>query len=300
MEDIIIVENLVKKYDDFVAVNNISFTVRQGQFFAFLGPNGAGKSTTINILCSLLKKTSGSIKVCSHEVDFEDEFIRQKIGVVFQENVLDDLLTVKENLLTRGALYFKDSKKLQEKYSFVIDFLKLSEIENKHFKNLSGGQKRKVEVARALISDPQILVLDEPTTGLDPETRKTVWELLIKLKKEFGITIFLTTHYMEEAAAADYVVVINKGNIVAKGSPNDLKTAYAQDVLVLYANNASAVKKYLTNNNFTFETNKKEFTVLLNNTKESINIINALNEQIDALEILKGTLDNAFINIIRG
>jgi len=301
MEDIIVVKNLSKKYGDFVAVDHIDFSVRKGQFFAFLGPNGAGKSTTINILCTLLKKTEGNIKICGFELDSQDEEIRRKIGVVFQENVLDDFLTVKENLHSRAKLYFKnDTQAQKEKYDFVVNFLDLIELENKLFKTLSGGQKRRVEIARALIGKPEILILDEPTTGLDPETRKTVWGLLYKLKQDFGVTIFLTTHYMEEASEADYVIVINKGKIAAQGTPNDLKANYSKDNLKLLTNNTEEVKTYLENKKIEYSYQKKEFIVKLDSTIEAIDIAQDLKQYLQSLEIIKGTLDDAFIKIIRG
>jgi len=301
MEDIIVVKNLLKKYGDFVAVDHIDFSVRKGQFFAFLGPNGAGKSTTINILCTLLKKTEGDVNICGNELDKQDEEIRRKIGVVFQENVLDDFLTVKENLYSRAKLYFKNDVLAQkEKYDFVVNFLDLIKLENKLFKTLSGGQKRRVEIARALIGKPEILILDEPTTGLDPETRKTVWGLLYKLKQDFGVTIFLTTHYMEEASEADYVIVINQGKIAAQGTPNDLKANYSKDNLKLIANNTKEIKAYLENKNIEYSYQKKEFVVKLDSTIEAIDIAQDLKQYLQSLEIIKGTLDDAFIKIIRG
>jgi multidrug/hemolysin transport system ATP-binding protein len=301
MEDIIVVSNLLKKYDEFVAVNRINFTVRKGQFFAFLGPNGAGKSTTINILCTLLGKDEGTVTISGLEVDQDDELIRHKIGVVFQENVLDEFLSVKENLLYRGRLYFhNDTTRLLERYRFVIEFLDLKEIENKRYKHLSGGQKRRVEIGRALISNPEILILDEPTTGLDPETRQNVWKVINRLKNEFHLTIFLTTHYMEEAATADYVIVINRGNIVAQGTPNDIKEQYSKDHLKFYPKDMALALRYLDDNKYLYVVNKKEISVELDTTLNAITIIENCKDNMQSFEVLKGTMDDAFVNIIRG
>jgi len=301
MENIIEVKNLIKRYGDLVAVDNIDFDVRKGQFFAFLGPNGAGKSTTINILCTLLAKDSGTVLIGGCELDKEDDQIRHKIGVVFQENVLDNFLTVKENLMYRGKLYFsKDKAGLNARYRFVVDFLDLKEIEDKQYKHLSGGQKRRVEIGRALISNPEILILDEPTTGLDPETRQNVWSTIHRLKNEHHMTIFLTTHYMEEASAADYVIVINKGKIVAKDTPNDIKIKYSKDLLKFYAKDIEKTKKILSKNNIEFRMDKKEFIINLSNTVSAIPILDFLKGEMESFEVLKGTMDDAFINIIRG
>jgi len=301
MEDIIKVSNLLKKYDKFVAVDHIDFSVRKGQFFAFLGPNGAGKSTTINILCTLLNKDEGTVSISGLEIGTDDDLIRHKIGVVFQENVLDNFLTVRENLLYRGRLYFhSNTKELMERYQFVIDFLNLKEIENKRYKHLSGGQKRRVEIGRALISNPEILILDEPTTGLDPETRQTVWKTINQLKNEYHMTIFLTTHYMEEASTADYVIVINHGQIVAKGTPNELKETYSKDLFKVYSKNLNKAKITLEEMNVPFKMNKKEIIIEIEGTTSSIGLIEALKDNLDSFEVLKGTMDDAFINIIRG
>ena len=211
MDKILEVNHLTKKFGDLVAVNDISFYVKRGELYAFLGQNGAGKSTTIRMMITLLTKDSGTVKL-NGKVD--EAYIRNKIGVVFQENVLDNLLTVKENLISRGALYANNKKEVLERYQYLIDYLKLKEIENQRFKTLSGGQKRRVEIARALFANPELLILDEPTTGLDPETRQIVWHVINDLRQQKGITVFLTTHYMEEAAHADHIVIIHKGNIV--------------------------------------------------------------------------------------
>ena len=213
MTNAITVKNLTKKYDDFTAVNGISFEVEEGELFAFLGENGAGKSTTINILCTILDKTAGEVSVFGHELSRDDDEIRNLIGIVFQNSVLDKKLTVGENLMTRGAYYGLDKKQIRKRLEPYMDDFEIGEIWNRKYERLSGGQRRRVDIVRALINDPKILFLDEPTTGLDPKSRKIVWDHIRKLKKEKQLTIFLTTHYMEETADADEVKILEHGNI---------------------------------------------------------------------------------------
>ncbi len=220
MSDTVIqVKGLKKYFGDVKAVDNISFEVEQGELFGFLGINGAGKSTTINMLCTLLPPTKGEVMVCGLRAGRENEQIRKQIGVVYQDHCLDGLLTVKENLFTRGALYEKNSKKLRENISKICQILELTEVYGRRVGKLSGGQKRRCEIARALVNTPKVMFLDEPTTGLDPATRKKVWQCLDRLRREEKMTIFLTTHYMEEAAEADRVVVMNDGQVLLDDNP---------------------------------------------------------------------------------
>ncbi|HCW53522.1 MAG TPA: ABC transporter [Clostridium sp.] len=237
MSNIIEVNNLIKSFGDFTAVDNISFSIKKGTLFGFLGINGAGKSTTISILCTLSKMTSGSVKLCGYDIGKDDSLIKSKIGVVFQDNSLDDKLTVKQNLILRGALYENNRRVLQENIKNICNDLGINYLLNNKYRDLSGGQKRICDVARALIHKPEILFLDEPTTGLDPKTRRVLWESIEKIRKQNNMTIFLTTHYMEEAAKADNIAVINKGRIVAEGTPFKLKEMYSKDKLKLECNN---------------------------------------------------------------
>jgi multidrug/hemolysin transport system ATP-binding protein len=233
MENVLQVRNLIKSFNGVKVVDDISFNVGKGEFFTFLGQNGAGKSTAINMLIGLLKADSGEIV----GVD------KNKIGVVFQNNIFDDMLSVQENLSLYANLYL-DRETAKQKIDEIIKLLGLDEYNNKKFKTLSGGQKRKSEVARALLINPEILFLDEPTTGLDARTRIELWKVITKLRKENGMTIFLTTHYMEEAASADNVVIIHKGKIIANGSPAELKARYSQDKLIITNNGGkTAVEK---------------------------------------------------------
>ena len=226
MNEIIKVSSLKKSYGNVKAVKGINFSVEKGSLFAFLGPNGAGKSTTIDILCTLNKFDDGRISIAGYDLQHESNEIRNRIGVVFQDNLMDKKLTVKENLMIRAGFYY--NSKIKRKLA-VSEATKYSEIEgflHRDYGTLSGGQRRRVDIARALLNTPKILFLDEPTTGLDPQTRKHIWETVERLQKENNMTIFLTTHYMEEAAKADYVVVMDDGLIVAQGTPYELKEKY--------------------------------------------------------------------------
>jgi multidrug/hemolysin transport system ATP-binding protein len=297
MDMIIKVENLKKSYGDLLAVNDVSFDVKRGSLFAFLGPNGAGKSTTINMMTTLLKQDEGFVYLNGKT---EADYIRNKIGVVFQENVLDEDLTVKENLFVRGALYLKSKGEIKERYDMLSSFLGLSSYENQRFKTLSGGQKRRAEIARALFSNPEILLLDEPTTGLDPETRQIVWKLILDLKNQKGLTVFLTTHYMEEAANADHVVIINQGKIIVQGTPASLKEKYSKDLLKIVPENKQQMIDFLGKEKISYQRISDQFVISLEDSKDSLEIICQIKENIKSLEVIKGTMDDVFINVIGG
>lgn len=234
MEHMIEVKGLKKYFREVKAVDDISFTVEKGELFGFLGINGAGKSTTINMLCTLFAPTAGEINICGCRLGKEDEKIRESIGVVWQDNCLDRRLTVKENLYVRGALYGFTGTGLKENVERVCDRLQLGEIYNRQYGKLSGGQKRRCELGAALVNTPKVLFLDEPTTGLDPATRKLVWKSLDKLREDDGMTVFLTTHYMEEAARAGHIAIIDSGKIREFGTPFELKERYAKDKLRIW------------------------------------------------------------------
>jgi len=297
MDWIVRVENLVKSYGDVKAVRDISFSIKRGSLFAFLGPNGAGKSTTINMMTTLLDPNSGKIYL-NEQTD--DVYFRNKIGVVFQGNVLDDFLTVKENLLYRGSLYMNDKRAVKARYDELVQYLNMHDFENQRFITLSGGQKRRAEIARALFSNPEILLLDEPTTGLDPETRQVVWKVIDDLKKKHGLTIFLTTHYMEEAANADHVVIINKGEIVAQGTPALLKDQYSYDRLKVVPLNKEELIQTLDSINRQYEKIADQYIVVVEDAKDAIYLIDLLKDNIKQFEVLKGTMDDVFINVIGG
>jgi len=297
MKKIIEVHNLSKKYGNVEAVKNIDFYVEQGKLFAFLGPNGAGKSTTINILCTLLSYESGNIVIDDHILGKDNQYIREQIGIVFQESVLDPLLSVSENLIARGSFYNMKQKELLEAVDEAMRIVDISDLKNRHYDKLSGGQRRRVDIARALIHHPKILFLDEPTTGLDPQTRRNVWNTILKLQKDKGMTVFLTTHYMEEAAEADYVIVIDKGQIAAKGTPTELREKYSSDSIQIKPLDKQAAIAILNENKITFYESTDLLIVNLKSTVEAIPLLKLLQEQVVSFQVLNGTMDDAFIGI---
>jgi multidrug/hemolysin transport system ATP-binding protein len=295
--NIIEVSGLHKSYGSIHAVKGLDFYVEAGKIFAFLGPNGAGKSTTIDIICTFLKPDSGSVTVDGHILGREDSEIRSLIGAVFQDNLLDNLLTVEENLKTRGSFYGLRGKALNEAVKRAAEITGITELLRRPYGKLSGGQRRRCDISRALVHTPKILFLDEPTTGLDPQTRKVVWDTITSLQKETGMTVFLTTHYMEEAAGADYVIVIDDGLIVAKGTPADLKERYTSDKLSLVCKDKEAVCALLDSQKIQYKASTEQVVVMLPSTLSSVPLINQFYEYITGFEVTKGTMDDAFIAI---
>lgn len=234
MQNILEVENLTKSYGEVQAVRGISFSVEKGSLFSFLGVNGAGKSTTINILCSILQKDAGKVRMAGFDLDTQAAEIKRRIGVVFQDSVLDELLTVKDNLTVRASYYGLRGEAWRKRLGELCEMLDLGEILNRPFGKLSGGQKRRADIARGLVANPELLILDEPTTGLDPQTRRKVWETVRVLREKTGMTVFLTTHYMEEADGSDRVVILDGGSIAANDTPVALKNTYSRNYLYLY------------------------------------------------------------------
>lgn len=292
----ITVKNLSKKYKNFLAVDNISFEVKEGEFFAFLGENGAGKSTTINILCTILEKTEGDVKVFDYRLGTDDDAIRDSIGIVFQNSVLDKKLSVKENLYTRGAYYGLSRKEVDERLTPISEQFELKEIWNRGYEKLSGGQRRRVDIVRALLNNPKILFLDEPTTGLDPMSRKVVWNYIDYLRKEKHMTIFLTTHYMEEVRDADRVVILDKGHVVADDTPAGLKSRYTNSKLIWYTLETDENRKLLEGFDYSYEVDH----YVVNLPKEGFDITGFLNshkEKITDYEVIKGSMDDVFLNL---
>lgn len=297
MGNILTVTNLKKNYKEVKAVNDISLTVKEGELFCLLGKNGAGKTTSINIIITLLKKDAGEVFL--HDSS-DTKYIRNNIGVLFQENIFDSNLTVKENILFYGSLYIKSKTKIEERYNEIRELLQLQEFENKRFCKLSGGQKRKAEIGRSLFTNPKILFLDEPTTGLDPETRVLVWKILKDLQVKFNTTLFLTTHYMEEAALADTIVIIDKGIVVCEGSPLSLKERYSFDTVIIETNEPIIFKKYLELNNFLYSQKNDIFEISIKDSEDSIKIISDNKDIIKNLEVKKGNMDDVFIRAVGG
>ena len=289
------VKDLIKNYDDIEAVKKISFTVEKDSFFAFLGPNGAGKSTTINIISTLLDKNSGDVIVLDNVIGKDDSKIRNKIGVVFQNSMLDDLLTVKENLIVRASFYDINKAKLLERIDEINEYLEINSFVNQRYGELSGGQRRKADIARALINWPEILILDEPTTGLDPKSRKDIWKLIEKLRTKREITIFLTTHYMEEVIDANKVVIIDNGVIVAQGSSEELRLKYSNDRVKIIPNNN--LEKILKEDKIDYYVVNDTINIILDNCFDGLDLVEKYKKHIREFEILRGDMDDVFLNI---
>ena len=287
------VKGLTKNYDDINAVKGIDFSIKKGEFVALLGPNGAGKSTTINILCTLLKQTNGDVFYEEHQVGKDDENIRRKIGIVFQDNVLDEKLTVRENLITRGILYTKNKKEVLLKVDDIINTLLIEDFKDQHYGSLSGGQRRRVDIARALLHSPEILFLDEPTTGLDPSTRKLVWATLKKLRDQ-GLTIILTTHYMEETVDCDQVIIMNKGEIICTDTPQQLRINYSHDTLKVVGD-LDAIKTKILDREF--KEIQDYLEIKLENSLDGLSLLEQIKEDIQAFEVLRGSMDDVFLNL---
>ncbi len=292
---IIEAKNLKKYFGNVRAVDGVDFTVEKGDLFGFLGVNGAGKSTVINMLATLLAPSDGDVTVCGHSLGKENEKIRRKIGIVWQQNCLDDILTVEENLICRGSLYENDPRKNREGVARVVKLLKLDDLLKRRYGKLSGGQKRRCEIAAALVHTPEILFLDEPTTGLDPATRHSVWETVQQLRSDFGMTVFLTTHYMEEAAQANHIVLLDNGKVVALGTPFELKERYAHDALTVQPLDSSA-EEALKKLGVGYESNDGVLEIALKSTLDALPILSALDGKISGFEVVQGTMDDVFLN----
>ncbi len=297
MDNIIDVRGLTKSYGSVRAVKGIDFYVETGKIFAFLGPNGAGKSTTIDIICTFLKPDAGSVTVDGHVLGSEDTAIRAVIGAVFQDSLLDNLLTVEENLKTRGSFYGLKGKRLDDAVRRAAKVTGVTELLKRPYGKLSGGQRRRSDISRALVNTPKILFLDEPTTGLDPQTRKAVWETIQSMQRETGMTVFLTTHYMEEAAGADFVIVIDDGEIVAKGTPAELKEKYTTDRLSLVSRDAEALRAALDAERVEYRSAADQVVISVASTLDALPIIERFKDKITGFEVTKGTMDDAFIAV---
>jgi len=293
MKNIIEIKNLDKSFQDVHAVDDLSLVVKEGELFAFLGVNGAGKSTTISIMCGTLSKDGGEVIIDGMNVDHDMKNITKEIGVVYQTSALDAKLSVKDNLTSRASLYGITGKAAKERIAALSEMLDFKELLPRTFEKLSGGQKRRVDVARALIHNPKILILDEPTTGLDPEARKLLWNVVTNLRKSRNMTVFLTTHYMEEAADADYVVILDKGKIAAEGTPLSLKNEYTGDFVTIYNAEEENVKAL----GLPYEKIRDAFRVSVKDTAEARDLIMKNPALFTDFEITKGKMDDVFLSV---
>ncbi len=294
MHKVISIKNLTKNFGDIKAVDNISFEVEEGSLFAFLGLNGAGKSTTINIISTLLKKDGGQVKIMDFDLDSQAKEIRKNIGIIFQGSILDSTLSVKDNLSIRASFYGFSGQKWNDRLKELDRLLGLEDILSRPYGKLSGGQKRRVDIARGLINSPKILILDEPTTGLDPMTRKTVWEVIEKIRKEEKMTVFLTTHYMEEANNADDVIILDGGKIVAQGSPVQLKNKYSRDYLIVYSPKNTKMDRAFDGLDYEYD---GAYRIKLTGSTHAKELLKKHDDIIEDFEVVKGDMDDVFLNV---
>ncbi len=293
MDNIMEISHLHKSFGAVKAVQDLNFCVKKGELFAFLGVNGAGKSTTINIMCGELRKDSGSVLIGGADLDKEPDSIRRKLGVVFQSSVLDKDLSVRDNLRSRAALYGIHGKAFEKRLEELTELLDFADLLKRPLGKLSGGQRRRIDIARALLHQPEILILDEPTTGLDPQTRTNLWQVIGRLRREQGMTVFLTTHYMEEAADADYVVIIDHGRIAAEGTPLTLKNTYTGDFITLYGITEEQVKTL----GASYESIRDAYRVFVKDTAAATELILRYPEIFRDYEITKGKMDDVFLAV---
>lgn len=293
MRDIITIDQLSKQFGEVKAVQDLSFRVREGELFAFLGVNGAGKSTTIHIMCGQLKKDGGKIVIDGADLDGGADPVKQKLGVVFQNSVLDGALTVWDNLESRAALYKITGAAFKKRFSELDALLGIGEFKKRAVAKLSGGQRRRIDIARALLHRPGILILDEPTTGLDPQTRKLLWGVIARLRQEEGMTVFLTTHYMEEAAEADFVVILEGGKIAAEGTPLSLKNRYTGDFITLYGVDEETVMGL----GLPYEKIPGGFRLSVSDTAQATRLILDHPEVFRDYEVTKGRMDDVFLAV---
>lgn len=290
MEKIIQICNLNKCFKEVKAVNDLSFSVRKGELFAFLGENGAGKSTTISIMCGRLEKDGGEVIINGES---EPDKFRRSLGVVFQNSVLDKCLTVYDNLQNRAAMYSITGEDFKARYEELSHLLHFSDLSKRTLGKLSGGQRRRIDIARALLHKPEILILDEPTTGLDPQTRKLLWGVVSDLRGKEKLTVFLTTHYMEEAADADYVVILDKGQKVAEGTPLELKNKYTNDYITVYGKSMEE----LENLGYPCKEYGKALRISVPDTAHAAELIASHRSLFTDFEISKGNMDDVFLAV---
>lgn len=293
MKNVIEIQHLSKSFGDIHAVQDLSFRVKEGELFAFLGINGAGKSTTISILCGQLPKDSGTVTIDGADLDRNIDTVKQNLGVVFQNSVLDKALSVRDNLKSRAALYGITGAAFEARLQELAVLLDFSNLLKRTVGKLSGGQRRRIDIARALLHSPKILILDEPTTGLDPQTRKLLWDAVTQLRTEKRMTVFLTTHYMEEAADADYVIILDSGKIAAEGTPLQLKNAYTGDFITLYGAAATQVQSL----GVPYEVLHGAYRLAIPDTQTATRLITAHPELFTDYEIVKGKMDDVFLAV---
>ncbi len=298
MKKIIEINNLKKTYPDGTkAVKGISFYVEEGKFYSFLGQNGAGKSTTINMISTLLSISSGDVVINGYKLDKQNEKIRESIGVVFQQSMLDDSLTVRENIELKANMYGYSKEEVKKRVNNVIRELKLTDYESKFYKNLSGGQKRRADIARALVNTPKVLILDEPTTGLDPHTRQLVWDEIRAVQVKYNMTVLLTTHYLDETIDSDYVVIIDKGAITATGTPEELRYKHSRDRIKILPSDIKVLEEVFNKDSIDYKVDRDILIVNIDKTMDAIPLLNKYEKYIKSFEVIAGSMDDVFIEL---
>ncbi|MBI5196817.1 MAG: ATP-binding cassette domain-containing protein [Nitrospirae bacterium] len=296
---IIKVEHLSKQFGNLTAVDNISFEVAEGTIFGFLGPNGAGKTTTINILCTLLAPTSGKTYIAGYDCLKEPSEVRKNIGIVFQDTTLDKDLTAYENLMFHACLYDVKRSAIKERINDALNFVGLFERKDDLVKKYSGGMKRRLEVARGMIHRPKVLFLDEPTLGLDPQTRAHLWEFIVELPQKHNVTVFMTTHYMDEAEVCNNIAIIDNGKIIAAGTPEELKKTVGGDVIYIRTSDNAKVKTEIEKL-FSMEVSEKDNELFLTALRGDAcipEIIKAVGEKVLSVRLQRPALNDVFLKI---
>lgn len=287
------IKHVTKTFGHLKAVDDLSFSVEEGSFFSFLGINGAGKSTTISMLCGELSADEGEIDIEGKNIKEHLDEIKCSIGVVYQNSVLDEALTVYDNLKYRASLYHIPGKELKKRIRNLSHLLGFEEYLKKPLNQLSGGQKRRIDIARALIHEPRLLILDEPTTGLDPQTRKILWQVIHDIRLKKHLTVFLTTHYMEETVESDQIVIIHQGHLIASGTPYELKQKYAYDTLNIYHVQEEAIQKL----GYSYQKIQEGYKIHITKPYEARNLIIKYPELFKDFELIKGGMDDVFLNV---
>lgn len=299
MKKIVEVKHVSKSYHNKNVLKDLSFSMQEGEFLALLGPNGAGKSTLISILCSLLQFEQGNITVCGHVLSKNNLQIRQNIGVVFQNSILDNILSLKNNLRLRCGFYNLTKKEAISRVNELANLCGLEDFMNQKVSTLSGGQRRKGDIARALIAKPSLLILDEPTTGLDPHSRLQIWQTIERLRKETSMAILLTTHYMEEAEKADQIIMMNHGEIITSGKVSELKKRFGGSTLTIYSNTLPMLQKTLKKRNITYVPIKGAVEIPIHKNANVLSLLRHVELYTDKFEVHSSSVEDAFLKIIK-
>ena len=293
----IVVQNLIKSYGSKNAIDDISFEINDDNFFTLAGANGAGKSTLIDIMLNRIKETSGKLLIDGKEI--VDYKLFKEVGVVFQDNVLDKELSAYQNIFIRAKMYHS-KKEASQQTEYWLEKLQIKNIRNTRYEKLSGGERRKVDLIVALIGKPKLLIMDEPTTGIDAQSRKEIWECINEIRRQSKLTILLTTHYLEESEQSDNMIILKNGSIIAKGSPYELKQQYVKKECYLYSNEVGKLRARLNDKGIETLVEQNKVIVTFNTNSECITLLEEYKDYYDDFEVVLGSLEKAFMNIMKG